>query len=353
MTCVLMSQICASSAHAVCASVGNNEPICYSVHSIPDDFRGKITYNGHVRGDVTMPGHRKCKDIMDCGQIVPINGTYQATIEFNGGDWVASERTYTQVGGEANNVLHGTKRGDICRFFWEGQGISARCTREGFFYYQDNFDNKGNHFRLNIESNLSQLDDYAGRGRQHAVVTAQIPDAPDQEQSTTEPNTQPRQIDVMTSYFDDIVAQDAERWVKNSYDRNSMHNLKIAPSTNSKAKTILYGEYTFNNGQFGWVKAQFANQKLVCLEFWDYPEQCRPLGGSPSRDVAVGVTAVLATALAAAVISGTTSSDNENPETGGKCDVRTGQFCTSDEINQINTDRFYLYQQQQQQQQHE
>ena len=86
--------------------------------------------------------------------------------------------------------------------------------------------------------------------------------------------------------MDLVVATDAQSWVWNRYDRGSMSNVQIL-SINGHSG-VIYGEYTYNGGNQGWVKVKLTNGELECMEFWDFSGQCRPLGQSPSHGVVAG-----------------------------------------------------------------
>jgi hypothetical protein len=99
------------------------------------------------------------------------------------------------------------------------------------------------------------------------------------------------------AYFDQLVAEDASGWIMNRYDRGSMSNMKIVSSIEGGRTKIVYGDYTYNGGQSGWVKAKFTDEKLVCLEFWDFSGQCRPLGRSPSQGMAAAFMGAIAVGI--------------------------------------------------------
>ena len=142
-----------------------------------------------------------------------------------------------------------------------------------------------------------------------------------------------------SAYFDSIIATDAQSWVVNRYDRGSMHNMKVVSISSDRRVFVLYGEYTYNGGRPGWVKAQFSkpandNMQLDCLEFWDFSGICRALGQSPSRGIM------------AAAVQAFMSSDGGGSG-GGHCDSSTGNGCSQKEINDINEDRFINWRNQQ------
>jgi hypothetical protein len=93
----------------------------------------------------------------------------------------------------------------------------------------------------------------------------------------------------LTRSLDEIVSVDSQSWVFNRYDRGSMTNVKLLGGSKDGRSALVYGEYSYNGGSAGWVKALMINGKLRCLEFWDFAGQCRPLGHSPSQAIMAGV----------------------------------------------------------------
>jgi hypothetical protein len=114
------------------------------------------------------------------------------------------------------------------------------------------------------------------------------------------------------AYFDSIIAEDAAGWMMNRYDRGSMRNMQIIQSSNGGRTKVVYGDYTYNGGMSGWVKARFVNTKLECLEFWDFAGQCRPLGRSPSQGLAMGFAGALAQGIMSDTGSSHTSSGSRD-----------------------------------------
>jgi hypothetical protein len=119
------------------------------------------------------------------------------------------------------------------------------------------------------------------------------------------------------AYFDSIIAEDAAGWAMNRYDRGSMRNMRIVETSNGGRTKVVYGDYSYNGGQSGWVRARFTNTKLDCLEFWDFSGQRRPLGRSPSRGLALG----FAGALEQGIMSDTGSSQSSD-QSGNQCGLR-------------------------------
>lgn len=88
-----------------------------------------------------------------------------------------------------------------------------------------------------------------------------------------------------------ILQADARGWVFNRYDASSVRNVRVLERAADGHSGIVYGEYTYNGGQLGWVKLHIKNGQLDCLEFWDFAGVCRPLGQSPSAAAALAVIA--------------------------------------------------------------
>jgi TPR repeat protein len=91
-----------------------------------------------------------------------------------------------------------------------------------------------------------------------------------------------------TSSLDAIIRQDAAGWIMNRYDAGSVRNIQV---TKRKGKAVeMRADYTFNNGQSGWINVDFR-KRIPCLEYWDTEGICRPLN--------ISRTSLLAAAMAA------------------------------------------------------
>lgn len=117
----------------------------------------------------------------------------------------------------------------------------------------------------------------------------------------------------------DAINQDSTAWLANEYDRGSMRQFefsvrRICSPVNTQCPlqrpqpgasreevhswaracvqlkrqkdaecneytldTLVTGRYTFNGGQSGWVEGKFSGNSLVCLRYWDFPANCRPV----------------------------------------------------------------------------
>jgi hypothetical protein len=75
--------------------------------------------------------------------------------------------------------------------------------------------------------------------------------------------------------LDKIVSEDSRSWASNRYNSGSM---RAGPPSDSGDSFVVTGNYTFNQGTSGWVKAHFADGKISCVEYWDFAGNCRQVG---------------------------------------------------------------------------
>jgi len=108
------------------------------------------------------------------------------------------------------------------------------------------------------------------------------------------PPTPKTQLD---EQLDQIVAFDANSWGVNRFDQGSVHGSRVLSQSKGGRMMVVYGEYTFNHGKPGWVRAEIDDGKPKCLAFWD-DQNCRPVGESLSKRASESFVA--ATAYAAA-----------------------------------------------------
>jgi hypothetical protein len=80
-----------------------------------------------------------------------------------------------------------------------------------------------------------------------------------------------------------IVRADSESWLLFQYDFGTVRNSTLEGELDSGTYAI-YGEYTYNLGKPGWVRVQFRDAELSCIEFWN-ESQCRPFRSPPSHDL--------------------------------------------------------------------
>lgn len=76
--------------------------------------------------------------------------------------------------------------------------------------------------------------------------------------------------------------QDSTAWVSHTYDKNSARNVHMMDTT---AGPRLYADYTFNNGEKGWVQAQVSGGAIQCLEYWN-SFGCSPVRGGVDNNYA-------------------------------------------------------------------
>lgn len=81
-----------------------------------------------------------------------------------------------------------------------------------------------------------------------------------------------------TSLLDQLVARDSRSWAMNKYDPGSMRSTATIRQSSNGTHLTVVGHYSYNRGHPGWVHAEFSNGKLSCLLYWDFPNDCRPLG---------------------------------------------------------------------------
>jgi hypothetical protein len=83
----------------------------------------------------------------------------------------------------------------------------------------------------------------------------------------------------MTKALERAVESDSQVWLMNRFDVGSVGNVEVLGDADGGGVAIR-GDYTFNGGQPGWVRAVYAKGKIVCLEFWDRQGSCDDVRGS-------------------------------------------------------------------------
>jgi hypothetical protein len=74
--------------------------------------------------------------------------------------------------------------------------------------------------------------------------------------------------------IENIVERDSQRWFFNRFDRGSVHNARRV-ATSDDGRTVLVGaDYTFNNGQDGYLAVVVTDKQITCVEYWDKPGAC-------------------------------------------------------------------------------
>lgn len=87
--------------------------------------------------------------------------------------------------------------------------------------------------------------------------------------------------------LEEIIALDSKGWLFNRFLPGSVGNVSVSDAPN--AKKIVYGEYTFNRNRRGWIKVLMNKESVECIEYWDFRGICRPIGRSPSHEIASGL----------------------------------------------------------------
>lgn len=127
----------------------------------------------------------------------------------------------------------------------------------------------------------------------------------------------------LTANMDAVVRTDSSGWMFNRYDRGSMRNVQVLESSSDGATAVVYGEYSYNGGSRGWVKARLVNGQLSCLEFWDFAGRCRALGRSPSQGIVTGLVVGVAAVAVAGAMTGGSSGSGGSYASGGQSGGQT------------------------------
>ncbi|HEY2071592.1 MAG TPA: hypothetical protein VGG48_18675 [Rhizomicrobium sp.] len=132
------------------------------------------------------------------------------------------------------------------------------------------------------------------------------------------------QITQLDQAIDGLVALDAQSWAWNHYDRGSVHDSQVIDT--SGTRYTVYGRYTYNGGEPGWVKIQFDGKTPQCVEFHDFAGNCRAIGHSPGQAYALGAVAVIAVAIVASSSSGNSSSGGSGSSSGYSSGPTPGDY---------------------------
>lgn len=110
----------------------------------------------------------------------------------------------------------------------------------------------------------------------------------------------------LNQQLDQIIAADSTSWMFWRYDRGSARNARFEGDP-AESSRVLYGEYSFNGGQGGWVRVRFNAESVQCIQFWN-EAQCRPFRSPPSHRI---VGDLLASAASGAA-NGSSGSTGQN-----------------------------------------
>lgn len=248
--------------------------------AIAPGFRGKITYQGYLEGNVSY--EERSRNRVRVGGIniptssqrnVPIHGSYTADVEYDGNTVSGTERVTSDIRGvSSTSTFRGTRNGTNCEIVSnEGIRVRAVCTPNKFAYDQDNINGQQQHVVLRVVSDRSAIVDYAERDRQAAVAAAAAEKqrAASMAQAAQEAAalaSKPAASNAQSALLEAAVQQDSGAWVLNRYRPGSIRNVRVV---RSGAITRLHADYTYSFGRTGWVEANIQSGKIVCLEYWD------------------------------------------------------------------------------------
>ncbi len=88
---------------------------------------------------------------------------------------------------------------------------------------------------------------------------------------------------------DNVLIADSKSWVMHRYDQHSVKNVKITKSDANGHPAVIHADFSYNQGERGWVDLHYKGTKLSCVTFFDFPGTCRALGNSPGAAIATGI----------------------------------------------------------------
>lgn len=129
--------------------------------------------------------------------------------------------------------------------------------------------------------------------------------------------------------LDAIVRYDSQAWMMNRYDYGSISNARFRERSRDGRTAVAEGDYSYNGGMRGWIRARIQNGQVSCIEYHDFPGNCRAVGDN--SHVYRGLALVAAGALATAIMT------PDNPSDLERCMDRAGP----DEGDRIDCSRRY------------
>lgn len=170
---------------------------------------------------------------------------------------------------------------------FQGQGLNGRisnrnCGNVSLSFKRGNVPNLAASPQPNGSSNVAKI----GRPTEFAKSAQQ------HQQGASTASLQARS-DLDTA-LDNIVSEDSRGWLFWRFDRGSVRNARIE-SHDASGITRIYGEYTFNRGQKGWVRVNLRDEKVECIRFWN-EGSCRPFKRPPSHGILSGFAAGIGSA---------------------------------------------------------
>ncbi len=108
--------------------------------------------------------------------------------------------------------------------------------------------------------------------------------------------------------LEQILLADSAGWAFNSYDTGSVTNARLI-SDGETGSTAVQGDYTYNGGSRGWIRANISNGRVECIIYHDYPSRCRPVGDYSYQS---GVLSLLVAAAVTGAANPSTTSTIES-----------------------------------------
>lgn len=248
-----------------------------TANSLPDEFRGKISYFGNHSGEVisTRAGDVG-KPSSDCARPdrrcpVRIGGSLQVDLEFDG---VVVRGSFRGSGGLRDSGLIGRRQGSQCRLFdlTDGSVWAGHCDREGFVGTVKSVAGAGTQLTLSFEAVGTKTNDYAESERQRRQAQ-QIARRIEYLKSVILGND-PVEDRVLAS-----VELDSFGWI---YDRLLPDTLAISRRIKgSRGSYTIEVTFSLDSGKKGWARARIDREAILCVEFWDYPGNCRAVKAPP------------------------------------------------------------------------
>lgn len=252
------------------APAGNPPP---EDDSIDQAFRGKITYEGYMEGNVSFEERSRTRLRVGDFSIplanhrnVPVHASYTVDVEYNGNMVNGTERQTSDIPGvSGTGTFRGTRRGSMCDVVSsDGIRVRATCTGDLFVFDMDYVNGQQQHVVAHVEGRQTALVDYLERDRQTAAAQAER--QRQEEANAAALAATPLASPALVRALEAAVAQDSSTWAANRYNKGSIHNVHVLrPGANAR----LRAEYSYNDGKIGWVEADVQAGTVVCLEYWD------------------------------------------------------------------------------------
>lgn len=108
----------------------------------------------------------------------------------------------------------------------------------------------------------------------------------------------------LATTLDAVIRLDSNGWIMNRYDAESVFNEQILEMSADGQNGWLYGEYTYNGGNPGWVKVNLKDGDVNCVQFWDEGGCRKPGSGSAGAQLMMGL-------LVAGIVGGNAPSSGQ------------------------------------------